>query len=97
MNLQGIMLSEKKVNLNNYILYDSVLCNILEVTKCMEIEKRLAVIRVKEEVGLGGKWVRLQKGHMREPVVMEWLCFDYFNTNILAVYCTTVLQAVTID
>lgn len=33
----------------------------------MKTENRLVVAGVKEEVEMGGKWVRLQKSHMREP------------------------------
>ena len=43
--------------------------------------------------GFGGEWIRL---HTREPVVTERRCFDYFNVNILLVYCTTILQAIAI-
>ena len=71
MNIHEILLSGKKVNLNSYILYNSILWNNLEATTFIEIEKRSAVTRVKERVGLGGEWIRL---HMREPGVTERHC-----------------------
>lgn len=43
----------KKVNLKGYILYDSILYKILELTKLMEIEKTVVVARFKEGIGLG--------------------------------------------
>ena len=86
MNIYEILLSEKKVNLNSYILYNSILCNNLEVTTFIEIEKRLVVTRVKEEVGLEGKWVRL---HMREPVVTEQLCVL---TISMSTFCLYIVQ-----
>lgn len=51
--ISGNYVKWKKVNLKGYILYDSILYKILELTKLMEIEKTVVVARFKEGIGLG--------------------------------------------
>lgn len=57
---------------------------------------KLVLARVTEEVGMGEKQVRIQKGHMGKPCddgIVFWLF--QMNVNTLVVYCTMVLQPVT--
>ena len=69
MNIHEILLRGKKVNLNSYVLYNSILCNNREATTFIEIEKRLVVTRVKEEAGFGGgNGIPLQYSCLENPM-----------------------------
>lgn len=66
MNLQGIILNEKLIP-QSYILDDSIHITFLKWQNFKNADQISGWPRLVMGSGVGGKWVRLQKGNRRDP------------------------------